>query len=298
MKVRIGFGLGTRTAANTGSEFGALVDALERTGFDSLWLSERVGADAPDPVVGMAYAAGRTTRLKFGMSVMVLPGRNPLLVAKALASLDRLSDGRLLPAFGLGVVDPREQQAFGVERKQRAPLFDEMLPLIRRLWSEPTVDHDGPAFTLRDASVRPQPLQQPLDVWLGGIAPSEIRRAGRLGDGWLPSFCDADDVRDGIPAVNEAAATAGRSIDAEHFGALVAYSRGPLPDLARELISRRRPDKDPARIIPEGLDALRETLASMVDAGASKFVVLPITDAGDWKAEVDDVADAVLDLQT
>src|SRR3954454_21832836 len=102
--VRIGYALGTRTRLNDDG-FSTVVDSLERLRFDSLWLSERISGDAPDPVVGMAFAAGRTTRLKFGMSVMVLPGRNPLLVAKALASLDRLSNGRLLPAFGLGAAD-------------------------------------------------------------------------------------------------------------------------------------------------------------------------------------------------
>ena len=88
---------------------------------------ERIGGDAPDPMVAMAYGAGRTTNLKFGMSVMVLPGRNPIVLAKALASLSTLSGGRLLPAFGLGLVHPLEQQAFGVERTERAALFNETL---------------------------------------------------------------------------------------------------------------------------------------------------------------------------
>src|SRR4051794_41506154 len=107
---------------------------MERLHFDSLWVSERIGGESPDPVVAMAFAAGRTTRLKFGTAVMVLPGRNPVLVAKELASLDRLSGGRLLPAFGLGVADAHEQQAFGVARNERAAWFDEALPLIRRVW--------------------------------------------------------------------------------------------------------------------------------------------------------------------
>ena len=77
---------------------------------------------------------------------MVLPGRNPVIVAKELATLDRLSGGRLLPAFGLGVADAHEQQAFGVAREERAAWFDEALPLIRRLWTEDKVDHDGPRF--------------------------------------------------------------------------------------------------------------------------------------------------------
>src|SRR4051795_1435192 len=145
MKIRVGFGLGVRTTFND-ERFAELVDGLEALHFDSLWVSERIGGEAPDPVVAMAFAAGRTTKLKFGTAVMVLPGRNPVLLAKALASLDRLSGGRLLPAFGLGVADPVEQQGFGVARGERAEWFDEALPLIRRLWSGQPVDHDGPRF--------------------------------------------------------------------------------------------------------------------------------------------------------
>ena len=108
MKVRIGYGLGVRTALND-TGFLEVVDTLEKLRFDSLWLSERIGGDAPDPLVAMAMAAARTTRLKVGMSVMVLPGRNPIVLAKELATLDRMSNGRLLPAFGLGVADVKEQ---------------------------------------------------------------------------------------------------------------------------------------------------------------------------------------------
>ena len=104
MKVRIGYGLGVRTHLNDTSFFD-VVDALEDLKYDSLWVSERIGAEAPDPVVAMSVAAARTKKLKFGMSVMVLPGRNPVLLAKQLATLDRMSNGRLLPAFGLGVAD-------------------------------------------------------------------------------------------------------------------------------------------------------------------------------------------------
>ncbi len=298
MQIRIGFGLGTRTPTNDPARFDPLVDGLEGHGFDSLRLSERISGDCPDPVVGMAYAAGRTERLKLGMSVMVLPGRNPVLVAKELASLDRLSGGRLLPAFGLGVADPREQQAFAVERGERAPWFDEALPLLRRLWAEDEVTHDGARFHLDGVSVRPRPVQQPLDVWLGGRAPTELRRVGRLGDGWLPSFCDADDVAAGIPVIEAAATEAGRAIDPEHYGALVAYSQGPVPDAVLAFVQQRRPDiTDPEQIIPRGHQALVGRLKELVDAGASKFVVLPFTEPDDWAAELAALAEAVLPLQ-
>ena len=84
-KIRIGFGLGTRTLTNDADTFGAFVDVLERLRFDSLWLSERLTGDAPDPLVALAYAAGRTKKLKLGTSVLVVPGRNPVVLAKELA---------------------------------------------------------------------------------------------------------------------------------------------------------------------------------------------------------------------
>lgn len=299
MKVRIGLGLGTRTEAGTPQVLGPLVDDAERLGFDSLWFSERVGGEAPDPVVAMTYAVARTTRIKVGMSVMVLPGRNPVLVAKELASLDVLSGGRLLPAFGLGVADPHEQQAFGLARGERARVFDEALDLVRRLWAEDEVTFHGERWQLDGVKVRPLPVQDPLEVWLGGQARSELRRVGRVGDGWLPSFCTAEDVREGRAVVEEAAAEHGRAIDPEHFGALVAYSHGPLPEPLAAFLAQRRPGVDPGAVVPQGLPALRERLQEMVEvAGASKFVVLPITEPEGWQPELEALAEAVLPLQT
>lgn len=299
MKIRIGFGLGTHTHAGEPDRFAALVDGLEARGFDSLWLSERLSGPAPDPLAGLAFAAGRTRRLKLGTSVQVLPGRNPVVLAKAWATLDRLSGGRALPAFGLGVADPHEQQAFGVERSERAAWFDEALPLLRKLWaSDGPVAHDGPRFHLDGVAVQPKPVQQPLEVWLGGIAPSELRRVGRLGDGWLPSFCTAADVEVARPEIERVAAEHDRAIDGEHWGALIAYSPGPLPDRFVELIARRRPGVDPAELVPVGFDALRRTIDRFVAVGTSKFVVVPALDPPDWAAELDALASAVLPLQT
>ena len=200
MKVRIGFGLGTRTTLHD-ERFGHVVDELERLRFDSLWVSERISGEAPDPVVAMSYAAGRTQHLKFGMSVMVLPGRNPVLLAKALASLATMSGGRLLPAFGLGQVNPIEQQAFGVERSERARWFDESMEIMRKCWTGDPVVHDGARYRYDGVRVAPAPRR--MDVWLGGFAPSELRRVGRLGDGWLPSFVTPDDAAAGRTVIEQ-----------------------------------------------------------------------------------------------
>lgn len=297
MKIRVGYGLGTRSSTNDAARYSELVDTLEALRFDSLWLSEKITDSCPDPVVAMAYAAARTEKLKFGTSVMVLPGRNPMLLAKELATLDRLSNGRLLPAFGLGQVDPAEQQAFGVERAERSGRFDEMLPLLRRFWTEDSVDHAGRYFTYEAASVKPVPVQQPIEIWLGGIAPSELRRIGRLGDGWLPSFCTPDDVARGRAEIERIAAENDRGIDPEHFGALVPYGLDGIPDAVAAFVARRRPGVEPADIVAPDLASLRAHLERFVEVGASKFVVVPFGEPERWDDHLAAVADAVMPLQ-
>jgi probable F420-dependent oxidoreductase len=301
MKVRIGYGLGVRTSLN-GDAFGELVDELERLRFDSLWLSERIGGESPDPVAAIAYAAGRTSHLKFGMSVLVLPGRNPVVLAKELASIDRLSGGRLLPAFGLGVADPHEQQAFGVARGERAALFDESLAVLRAAWGPDAFTHHGDRFDYDDLRVLPKPVQDPLEVWLGGIAPSELRRVGRLADGWLPSFVTPADAAAGRAVVEQVATEHDRAIDAGHFGALIPYSMSEVPEVVVAGLAKRRPDlTDPAALVPIGFDALVSQVRSFVDVGFSKFVVVPLdepTSTNGWRSHLAEAATALLPLQT
>ena len=297
MRIRIGIGVGGGTASGDPEVFATVVDGLERLGFDSLWVAERAGGPALDPVVSMTFAAARTTRLKFGPSVMVLPGRNPVLLAKTMASLDRISNGRLLPAFGLGVADTAEHQAFGVARMDRAAWFNEALPLMRRLWTEDVVEHHGPRFHLDAARVDIKPVQQPLDVWMGGIAPSELRRVGRLSDGWLPSFVTPNDVRTGIATVEQHADEAGRAIDPEHYGVLLAYTDSPLPDRFLQAIKMRQPDKNPGDLVASTRQELRAKIEAFIETGASKFVVMPLGEPPDWEAEIEALAADLLPMQ-
>ncbi len=297
MKIRVGYGFGVRTPLNDG-RFGEVVDALEDLRWDSLWLSERIGGDAPDPLVAMSFAAGRTRKLKFGMSVMVLPGRNPIVLAKELATLDRMSNGRLLPAFGLGVADPQEQQAFGVAREDRAKIFDEALAVLRKCWRDDVVDHDGRFFRYSGLRVQPKPLQQHIDVWLGGIAPSELKRVGRLSDGWLPSFILPDEAGAGRETVEAVAAEHGRTMDPEHYGALIAYSMGPVPDAILAGLAKRRPDVDPRAFVPVGLDAVAERIRAFTEVGFSKFVVVPLVEPTGFTDHLAEAAAALLPLQT
>lgn len=296
MKVRIGYGI-TALASVDASRFGAAVDAVEGYGWDSLWLSERMGAPSFDPVAALSFAAGRTRRIKLGTSVSVLPGRNPAEVAKTWATLDVLSGGRALPAFGLGVVHPNEQQAFGVAREERAARFDEMLPLVRRLWAEDAVDHDGEFFTYKQLRVEPKPTK-PLDVWLGGKAKSELRRVGRLGDGWLASFAMPTDAAAAIPVIQDAAAEAERTIDPEHYGAMVFYAHDAPPQAVLDVIASRNPAADPTELLPVGWDAVRARIDAFVAVGVSKLVCVPFGTITDWEGELETGAREVLHLQT
>ena len=300
MKVRIGYGIGAAPGlfAQKGG-LGRVVDDLERLGYDSLWFPERVNSPQLDPVVAMAYVAGRSEKLKFGPAVTVVPGRNPVLLAKSLASLDVVSGGRCHPAFGLGIANTAEHQAFGVDRKERAPWIDEAMPLMRRLWSEDVVDHHGERFSLEGARVLPKPMQDPFEVWLGGQAPSELRRTGRLADGWLASFTTPHHVAEGIEVIETAATEAGRRMDPEHYGVLIPYTTaGPLPAPLAERVRQRRPDADVEDVVATSHARILELVQAYLEVGASKFVLFPFGEPDDWTAELESLAEVALPLQT
>src|SRR5438067_9708524 len=168
MKIRIGVGVGASGAADP-DRFAATLQHMERLRFDSVWLSEVLTGEVVDPLAGLAYAAGITRKLKLG-TTMTVTARNPVRMAKALATIDRLSNGRLLLVFVPGLSDRLEDQALGVPVKERGAWIDEVLPLVRRLWSEDEVRHEGPRFCYDGISLFPRPLQDPLEVWLGGTA--------------------------------------------------------------------------------------------------------------------------------
>jgi probable F420-dependent oxidoreductase len=300
MKVRIGYGIGAapQLFSDPGG-LGRVIDALDRTGFDSVWFPERINSPQLDPLVAMAYVAGRVDRLKFGPAVSVLPGRNPVVLAKALASLDVVSGGRCLPAVGLGIANTAEHQAFQVDRADRGPWVNEALPLMRRLWSGERVVHHGERFRVEGARVLPIPVQDPFDVWLGGRAPSELRRCGRLGDGWLASFTTPTDVAEGVEAIQSAATEAGRSIDPEHFGVLIPYvADGPIPERTAELVRSRRPGTEPGEVVATSHARLGELIEAFVTVGASKFVLFPAAEPPDWVNEIEQTASALLHLQS
>ena len=271
MKVRIGIALGGYGDAG---RYTAAVDRLEEMGVDSLWVQEMVFGPLVEPFIGMAHALARTSRLKVGTGVAVLPGRHPVLVAKQLASLATLSPGRVLPAFGLQPARADERPMFPVPAGRRGAVFDESLELLRLLLREESVSFTGQYFTVDRVSVGPLPAK-PIDIWTGGSAPGALRRTGRLADGWLGSFLTPPESRAAREAIQSAAADAGREIEEDHFGISLAVATGGIPGVLADSVRRRRPEAEPAALIATSWADARRMIEEYVDAGLSKFVVRP-----------------------
>ena len=292
MKVRIGVGLGPYGV----DDLPAQVDRIEELGVDSRWLSEVVTGPQVEPVVGMAWAAARTRRLKIGTGVSVLPGRHPVLVAKQLASLAALAPGRILPVFGLQPARAHERAFFPVPGP-RGEVLDEAMLLLRRLLTEPRVTFAGRFFPVADAGIGTLPAK-PLDLWLGGSAPAGLRRVGRLADGWLGSFLSPAEAADAVAVIRRAADEAGRAGVPDHYGISQPVADGePDEDLVRALHARN-PGADPRSVIPSGWAHARELVARYVDAGVSKFVVRPAGRPDSWRRWLDEFAAELVPLQT
>lgn len=168
----------------------------EQLGFDSIWVTDRAaipqrssvkdrfGPDFYDPFVTLGYVAAITSRVRIGATVFVLPFRHPVLTARALASLDQFSSGRLIAGIGTGWM-PREFEAIGVSFTRRGRLTDEYLEAILALWSAPVASFHGPTVSFDDLISQPRPVQQPHPpIWVGGGSPAALARSVRYGNAW------------------------------------------------------------------------------------------------------------------
>jgi probable F420-dependent oxidoreductase len=285
VKYRVGIMPGPWPPGRDGAAFlWTLCDMLERSDVDSIWLSDRLSSPAPVPEVmtTLAAIAARTTRLKFGPSVVVLPYRTPVVAAKEMATVDWLSQGRLFPAVGVGVELPREFDASGVPFAERGRRTDEAIRVMRLLWTQDEVTFQGDFYKLDRVSIFPKPWQTPPPIWIGGKSEAAMRRTARLGDGWIPSFITPDEMRAGVQKVHDLATAAGRRVPEDHFGTLINYaiadSEATALALAQPYVPRGRVDEATMRQCtafgPAG--RLIEKVEEYLKAGASKFILRPL----------------------
>jgi probable F420-dependent oxidoreductase len=281
MTVSVGMGIAAFPFADARG-FWRWIDLCEAGGVDSIWQSDRVVSTAPalECMSVMAALAGRTRRLKFGMNVLSLAQRDPVLVAKQCATIDVLSEGRLLPAFGIGSPLGPEWEALGLDVRSRGKRMDECLEIVSRLWREEAVDFDGVHFRLKGASIAPKPVQAELPMWIGGSSDAAIRRTGRYGTGWQAGLDGVDAIARVIPAIKAAAAAAGRSIDEDHYGAGIAFHFGsadePAVAQAKAQVIRRAGRDIPSYFAIGDAAAILSRIAELVEAGVSKFVLRPL----------------------
>ncbi len=192
----------------------------ESLGFDSLWVTDHVVVPEPyremfgttvyDPLSVLAFLAACTQKPELGTAVLVIPYRNPVNVAKQLATIDNLSGGRLI--FGTGAGWAREEfEALGVPYTERGPMTDEYLRVILELWTNPNPSFDGRYVRLHDVHAEPRPRRQPHPpILVGGYSKKAIRRAVEIGQGWLPDGMSLPELETALKFLNETAEKAGR----------------------------------------------------------------------------------------
>ena len=258
------------------------VDLCDSGGVDSIWQSDRlIGRDANLECMSvMAALAGGTRRIKFGMNVASLGLRDPVITAKACATIDVLSEGRLLPAFGVGSALSNDYVATGIPTKGRGQRASEGLEILSRLWAEESVSFSGKHYQLMEASICPRPVQQPLPLWVGGTAPAAVERTARLGTGWQAGLETAEQVKPVVDAIKARTTELGRSIDEDHYGAGIGFRLGSPDDAVvvrqREGL-RKRLGRDPEGLLAVGgVDAVMERIGEYRAAGIHKFVLRPI----------------------
>jgi probable F420-dependent oxidoreductase len=273
---------------------------------DSVWLSDRIVSPTVilEPVTFMAYMASRMRNMMFGTSALVLPTRNPVVLAKELATLDFLSHGRLLLVVGLGSDESKDFEATGVRKEERGKRTDESIVLMRKLWTDQSVTFEGQFNSVKELTILPRPFQEKgPPIWIGGRSHAALRRAGRLGDGWLVSRATPQEVGQGIEAIRGYAAEAGRKVPEDHYGAFIPFYFARSPEEALNYAKpslRFRPDISPDQYSALGTpEQVQRRLRDYINAGVTKFVMRPGGPGESWHEQIEILAREVIrPLQT
>lgn len=185
-----------------------------------------------EPLVLFSFLAGLTKKLEFVTGILVLPQRQTALFAKQAATLDVLSGGRLRLGLGIGW-NAVEYQALNEDFTTRGRRIEEQVELLQRLWTEPLVTFDGRWHHIQDAGINPLPVQRPIPLWFGGQAEPVLRRAARLGQGWMPNYRQVTDARPALDRLHRFLAEYGRKPEDFGLEARLRYSNGDADEWHR-----------------------------------------------------------------
>ncbi len=278
----------------------------EVLGYDYVWCRDHVLWHSPvlDPFTMLGAIAARTSRVKLGPGVLLVPLRSPAPVAKAVATLDHLSSGRAVLGVGVGGEFPKEFEACGVPREARGRRTDEALDAMRALWTTAPATFKGEFFSFEDAVMEPRPVQQPHPpIWVGGRSDAALARAARFGAGWFAYFVTPDGFARRLAQVNARRPDGVPPAD----GGLVIYAalartREDGRRIAREYLANEyhQPfddlvDRYCALGSPE---SCAETITRFTDAGARHFTVIPACPPERFMDDLRAVAADVIPLVT
>ena len=287
----------------TSDGFWRWVDLCEQGGLDSIWQTDRLVSRTPflECMTALAAIAGRTRRIKFGVNVVSVAMREPLLLAKQCATIDVLSGGRLLPGFGIGSPRGAEWTAMHLDTTTRGRKTDEALEIISRLWAGEALDYAGRYFRLTKASIRPVPVQPDLPMWIGGSSEAAMKRTAKLGTGWQAGAETPETVGEVIAGIKAALVETGRTIDEDHYGAAFAFRFGGPDDPGVAKIMgqyQSRTGRDARDLFAIGdAGVILERLRAYIDVGASKFILRPIAEGdADMLAQTKRLVEDVLPL--
>jgi len=297
MTIGIGLGLATYTFS-TAEGYWQWVRRCDTAGVDSLWQTDRLISNEPflECMSVMAGLTGSTKTIKFGMNVASMGLRDPLQTAKQCATIDYLSGGRLLPAFGLGSNRSRDFIASGTSTKARGQKMNEALDIMNRLWTGEEVTFEGKHYQYDKASIRPCPVQVPLPLWIGGSSDAAIERTAKYGTGWQASFDTPEEAGVIVDKILAAAVKQGRSIDTDHFGTgfgvrFGSWDEEPVKKMVADF--EKRTGKQAARgLVVGGSDEILERIQAYVDRGVSKFILRPI---GNGDAEMKEQTEQIIE---
>ena len=264
------------------------IAALEALPIDSLWVGGHVASRNPSPeaMMGLAQLAAVTERVRVGTSILLLPLYPPALIAKQTADLDRATGGRLTLGVGVGGEYPEEFRACQIPVEERGRRTDEMIPLIRRLWTAETVTHEGPRYAMEKVRIHPPPVQPGgPSIVVAGRSEAAMRRAATLGDGWFPYLYSPRRYAASVEEVQRVAAEQGRDLAGFEWLVWVFVNIHADGDLAREQAARSMGgtyDQDframVDRVAAAGTPSeVQATLEAFHDAGARHFVFCPAT---------------------
>ena len=299
VKIGIGFGL-WRLGMPSADTIVRVAERAEEWGVDSFWLSDHLLAPSPelDVVATLSLLASRTSRMKLGPSVLLLNLRQPLLVAKAFASLDYLSGGRMVMAVGTGN-NLADYAACGVPAAARGKRLDEGIEVLREVWRAPNASYHGRFFNFDNVTIEPRPVARTnndfgtMDIWVGGRSEGALKRTAKLADGYFASFQTPVEFATSMAKIRAYAAEYGR-VDAHIESGLIllcriARSRERALEEMQPMLGAlgRGAGQFLERSVFGSPDDVLGRLSEYVAAGLDKFVLWPIAAPDVWARQVE-----------